>query len=105
VEVVDVATPVTYERYTGNWQGSPDGWCVTLANMGKELPKRLPGLGRFYMAGQWTMPFSGVPGAATSGCHAIQLLCKDDGKLFVRELPREAPAVERVEFNEEGQSI
>jgi hypothetical protein len=25
VEVVDVATPVTFERYTGNWQGSPDG--------------------------------------------------------------------------------
>ncbi|HEY3450653.1 MAG TPA: C-GCAxxG-C-C family (seleno)protein [Myxococcales bacterium] len=91
VEVVDVATPVTFERYTGNWQGSPDGWCITTHNMGSQLPQRLAGLRRFYMAGQWTVPFSGVPGAATSGCHAIQLLCHDDRKRFRRLAP---PAVE-----------
>ncbi|MBI4954529.1 MAG: NAD(P)/FAD-dependent oxidoreductase [Myxococcales bacterium] len=101
VEVVDVATPVTYERYTGNWQGSPDGWCITAANMGTELPKRLPGLRRFYMAGQWTLPFSGVPGAATSGCHAIQLLCKDDRKKFERHAPESVDAVHSPEFHDE----
>ena len=93
VEVADVATPVTYARYTGNWQGSPDGWCVTTKNAGAELPKRLPGLRRFYLAGQWTIPFSGVPGAALTGCHAVQLLCKDDRKKFQRPAP---PAVEPV---------
>lgn len=101
VEVVDVVTPVTYERYTGNWQGSPDGWCITADNMGKELPQRLPGLKRFYMAGQWTVPFAGVPGAATSGLHAVQLLCHDDRKKFVRSAPRTVEAIAAPEFHDE----
>ncbi|HEY3352117.1 MAG TPA: NAD(P)/FAD-dependent oxidoreductase [Polyangia bacterium] len=103
VEVVDVATPVTYARYTGNWQGSPDGWCITTANLGAELPKRLPGLRRCYMAGQWTIPFSGVPGAATSGCHAVQLLCKDDRKQFERATPRAVEPVASPDFHDDQQ--
>lgn len=103
VEVVDVATPVTYERYTGNWQGSPDGWCMTSQNVDKELPKRLPGLARFYLAGQWTLPFSGVPGAAVSGRHAVQLLCKDDRRQFVTVAPRSVEAVAHPDFHDEEQ--
>ena len=99
-----MATPLTYERYTGNWQGSPDGWCITTANMGKELPKRLARLRRFYMAGQWTMPFSGVPGAATSGCHAVQLLCKDDRKKFERHAARGVEPVSSPEFHDDQQA-
>ena len=34
VEVVDVATPLTYERVTGNWQGSIEGWLLTTETMG-----------------------------------------------------------------------
>ena len=29
IEVMDVATPLSYERYTGNWQGSTCGWLLT----------------------------------------------------------------------------
>ena len=29
IEVKDVATPLSYERYTGNWQGSTCGWLLT----------------------------------------------------------------------------
>lgn len=101
VEVVDVATPVTYARYTGNWQGSPDGWCMTIGNLGAELPKKLPGLSRFYMAGQWTVPFSGVPGAATTGRHAVQLLCNDDRKKLERPAPGAVEAVATAEFHDD----
>ena len=87
VEVVDVATPLTYRRFTGNWQGSADGWCMTTANASSRLPLRLPGLSGFYMAGQWTQPFSGTPGAATSARNAIQLLCHADRKAFVASAP------------------
>jgi len=84
VEVVDVATPTTYVRYTGNWRGSPDGWCITPENMTKQTPLRsLPGLSGFYMVGQWTMPYAGVPGSALSGRQLIQLLCKQSGRPFV----------------------
>ena len=32
VEVIDVATPLTFERYTGNWKGSFEGWLITPEN-------------------------------------------------------------------------
>ena len=84
VEVVDVPTPATYVRYTGNWQGSPDGWYITPENMQNQSAKRsLPGLQGFYMVGQWTVPFSGTVIAALSGRQLVQWLCKKDGKIFV----------------------
>ena len=88
VEVVDVPTPATYFRYTGNWQGSPDGWYITPENMMKQTMLRsLPGLSGFHMVGQWTLPFSGTVMAALSGRQLIQLLCKWSGRPFVTSTP------------------
>jgi len=88
VEVVDVPTPATYVRYTGNWQGSPDGWYITPDNMKKRAMLRtLPGVSGLYMVGQWTTPFSGTVIAALSGRQLIQLLCKENGKRFVTSAP------------------
>ena len=88
VEVVDVPTPATYVRYTGNWQGSPDGWYITPENMMKRaMLRRLPGLSGFHMVGQWTVPFSGTVMAALSGRQLIQLLCKKDRRPFVTLTP------------------
>ncbi len=87
VEVVDVPTPATYFRYTGNWQGSPDGWYVTPENMGKRTMLRtLPGLSGLYMVGQWTAPFTGTIIAALSGRQLIQILCKRGKTPFVTSL-------------------
>ena len=84
VEVVDVPTPATYVRYTGNWQGSPDGWYITPDNMRKRTFLRtLPGLSGLYMVGQWTAPFTGTVFATTSGRQLIQLLCKQNKTPFV----------------------
>lgn len=83
IEVVDVATPNTYVRYTGNWKGSPDGWYVTPENMMQQTPVReLPGLSDFYMVGQWTAPFTGTVMAALSGRQLVELLCSRDGITF-----------------------
>lgn len=82
VEVVDVPTPATYHRYTGNWQGSPDGWYITPKNMGSPAILTLPGLQSLYMAGQWTAPFTGTVIAALTGRQAVQLLCRADSKPF-----------------------
>ncbi|MFC1863661.1 phytoene desaturase family protein [Thermodesulfobacteriota bacterium] len=88
IEVVDVPTPATYFRYTGNWQGSPDGWYITPENMMKQAMLRsLPGLTGFYMVGQWTTPFSGTVMAALSGRQLIQLLCKLSGNPFMTSIP------------------
>ncbi len=87
IEVVDVPTPATYVRYTGNWQGSPDGWYITPENMKTRMPLRtLPGLSGLYMVGQWTAPFTGTVIAALSGRQLIQLLCRQNKTPFVTSL-------------------
>jgi phytoene dehydrogenase-like protein len=91
VEAVDVATPMTYERYTGNWQGSMEGWLITTKTigtmMGRGMRKTLPGLEGFYMAGQWVEPGGGVPTAAGSGRRVIEMICKRDGRPFEAYVP------------------
>ncbi len=55
VEMVDVATPITFEHYTGNWQGSFEGWLITPQNASvimKPMSQTLPGLQNFFMCGR-----------------------------------------------------
>jgi phytoene dehydrogenase-like protein len=85
VEMVDVATPITYKRYTNNWQGSFEGWLLTTENLGKStrgFDKTLPGLDNFYMIGQWVTPGGGLPPAAQSGRDVIQIISHRDGRPF-----------------------
>jgi phytoene dehydrogenase-like protein len=87
VEMWDVATPLTLERYTGNWKGSALGWNCTVDTFFLPMKKTLPGLDNFYMAGQWVEPGAGASGAARSGRNVIQLICKRDKRPFVTRLP------------------
>ncbi len=89
IEVTDVATPLSYERYTGNWQGSTCGWLLTKSTMKLMLlgmSKTLPGLKNFYMAGQWVEPGGSVPLAALSARNVIQLICHADGRQFTTSI-------------------
>lgn len=79
VEVGDVATPTTCERYTGNWRGSTQGWLMTTTWMkrltaGKNLPTTFAGVDRFHLIGQWTRPGGGLPPAAMSGRDVVRRL-------------------------------
>lgn len=83
IEVVDVATPLTTRRITGNGVGYP----FTIADMtrgllfGRRLSQTLPGLRNFYMVGQWAgMP--GVPMVAAMGRDVVRELCRRDGRAF-----------------------
>jgi phytoene dehydrogenase-like protein len=87
VEMRDVATPLTWERYTGNWRGSYEGWQFSAASFTSSMSKTLPGLDNFYLAGQWVNPGGGMPTAAMSGNHTIQYICKKDKKKFVTTKP------------------
>ncbi|TVQ08257.1 MAG: NAD(P)/FAD-dependent oxidoreductase [Leptolyngbya sp. DLM2.Bin27] len=90
IECMDVATPLSYERYTGNWQGASCGWLLTkdtLPLMIKGVPKRLPGLGQFYMVSQWTEPGGSLPIVALSGRNMITEICREDGRGFETALP------------------
>ncbi len=82
VEMVDVATPFTTWRHTMNHHGAYMGWMPTPEILKQSLPRTLPGLSSFYMAGQWVMPGGTVPSALYSGRQAVRLLCKDENKRF-----------------------
>lgn len=87
IEMTDVATPITWERYTGNWRGAYEGWMIDAAAFGSSMKKTLPGLDNFYMAGQWVNPGGGIPTAVMSGNHTIQMICRQDRQPFVTSLP------------------
>jgi phytoene dehydrogenase-like protein len=87
VEMIDVATPVTFERYTGNWKASWEGWMITPKNLMARISKTLPGLEGFYMIGQWLQPGGGLPTGVMHGRHVVQMLCKRDGKKFRTATP------------------
>jgi phytoene dehydrogenase-like protein len=78
IEVIDVATPATVVRYTGNWKGSMEGWLLSPGVSFRPLPNSLPGLRQFLMAGQWVMPGGGLPSALLTARWAIQAVCKQD---------------------------
>lgn len=87
VDQADLATPATYEHWTGNWQGSYQGWLPTPQILGRRLPYTLPGLKNFYMAGQWVETGGGLPPSALSGRYVTQLICARDGKVFTATKP------------------
>jgi phytoene dehydrogenase-like protein len=88
VEMRDVATPMTWVRYTGNWRGSFEGWIETTDTLTMRMSQMLPGLSNFYMAGQWVQPGGSLPAVAMSGRNATQIICKKDNRDFVTSKPR-----------------
>ena len=84
VEVVDVTTPVTAERFTNNFHGwQPWDPRVEAGKIMKRgLSKTLPGLQNFYMVGQWAGAMIGVSTAAVMARNTIKELCKKDRKKF-----------------------
>ncbi len=83
VEATDVATPATFVRWTGNWQGSFQGWLPTPRVLGRPFRFVLPRLKDFYMAGHWVVPGGGLPSAALAGRYVAQLICARNSKRFV----------------------
>jgi phytoene dehydrogenase-like protein len=85
VEVLDVATLPTSERYTGNRFGAqaapPKENAAAIQRKG--LSHTLPGLDGFRHVGQWSNATIGVGNAALTGRNLIRALCREDGRRFV----------------------
>jgi hypothetical protein len=62
----------------GGWAAHV-GWKLTVQAMKTQMSKTLPGLGNFYLVGQWVEPGGGTPAALVSGRGAIQIICKKKG--------------------------
>ena len=82
VEVTDVCTPVTYERYCGAYRGA---WMAfdKKANVKSIVHKgKIKDISNLYVGGQWIMSPGGLPVACLSGKWAIQKICTIENKRF-----------------------
>lgn len=81
VEVWDMATPLTYERYCGGWRGS---WMSVMSPGCKrqQYPGKSESIRGLYFAGQRLMLPGGLPVAAATGRQAVQHLCLDENAVF-----------------------
>jgi phytoene dehydrogenase-like protein len=86
IEMTDVATPATFQRYTHNWKGSTQGW-LPGKNLLAPSPVgfELPGLKNFYNSSHWNQPGGGLPIAISTGRAIAKFICKKDKKRFKTE--------------------
>lgn len=87
VEVWDVATPLTYERYCGTYRGS---WMSIMKpnTSRQQYPCKSESVEGLYFAGQrLTLP-GGLPVAGSTARDAVQNICKDRNFLFQGEYDR-----------------
>jgi phytoene dehydrogenase-like protein len=84
IEVIDIATPATFQRYTNNWKGSTQGWLPGKNIMASSpVGYTLPGLKNFYFSSHWSQPGGGLPVALKSGRDLVQIICREVKKSFM----------------------
>jgi prolycopene isomerase len=67
VDVVETATPLTMEKYTGSYKGAIFGWSQTVSQSGiRRLNQQTP-IKNLYLAGAWSQPGGGIKGVMRSG--------------------------------------
>ncbi|MDR0497500.1 MAG: NAD(P)/FAD-dependent oxidoreductase [Treponema sp.] len=82
IEIVNIATPLTYERYTGAYHGS---W-MSVTGVGdkmKTYPGFLKNISGLYFAGHRISPPGGLPVAVYTGRMAAQMVCRQFGVMFM----------------------
>jgi all-trans-retinol 13,14-reductase len=77
IEVMEIGTPLTNVRYTGNHRGAIYGWDQTIDNSGRSrLPNKTP-IKNLYLAGAWTSPGHGYGGVLSSGLQCFSQVMSD----------------------------
>jgi len=77
IEVMEVGTPLTNVRYTGNHRGAIYGWDQTVDNSGPgRLPHATP-IRNLYLTGAWTSPGHGYGGVLQSGLQCFAQVVSD----------------------------
>jgi len=81
IEVQEAASPLTYERYTRNWQGATAGWNWNPAlaprfNFAKDLP-----IQNFFAVGHYTFNPGGVPTAMITAWYIARTILDKEIKL------------------------
>ncbi|MGM0461516.1 MAG: phytoene desaturase family protein [Fibrobacterota bacterium] len=82
LEVLDVATPKTYERYCNAYRGAFMAFFPTVRGKMMTHTGRIRGVKNTVLCGQWVQPPGGLPAALLSGRASIMRLCKKMNRRF-----------------------
>ena len=89
VEVVDVPTLLTWERYIGGTHGFANTpvkrGSIIGSLLGRGQLTALPGIANLHMVGVWATSAGALFANALSGKKVVKTICKADGKRFVAE--------------------
>ncbi len=81
IEVIDVVTPLTYERYLNTRHGSFQGFVHTAKGKALMQKGEIKGLNNFILSGQGIFQSGGLPTAVITGRFSAQrIIKKDKGK-------------------------
>ncbi len=72
------ATPLTFERYTYNKEGSIMGWLVDKNYYNSILPHNTA-VEDLFLVGHWNFPGFGVPGVLVSGYYLAKMILQEEG--------------------------
>jgi phytoene desaturase len=82
LQVLDVATPKTYERYCNAHRGAFMPFMMTTSGKMLDHSGRIKGLKNLFLSGQWLQPPGGLPTAAITGKDTIMRICKQEKQSF-----------------------
>lgn len=85
IKLIDVTTPLTYERYTNAYRGSYMSFINTKHSKGLMTTGKIKGIKNLIITGQWLMPPGGLPIALFTGKHAAMRITKMEKRKFIQE--------------------
>ena len=77
IRVTDVATPATYTRLTNVYRASYEGFAPVPELLTMNIRRKVPGLDRFMLSGQWTTVGGGICTAVADGIAAAKKVEKE----------------------------
>lgn len=83
IKLLDVATPITYEKYCNAYHGAFMGFLPTIRGKAMEHTGRIKGLENLHLSGQWLQPPGGLPVAVMTGKDTVMRICKKEKRQFV----------------------
>ena len=78
IEVMDVATPITYLRYTGNRDGAIMGFRPSYRNIRNKVAHISTPVKNLYIGSQWAAVGGGVPIAVKAGVNSALLIIRNE---------------------------
>src|SRR5262249_3941244 len=80
VEIIEVATPDTLEKFTGNREGATYGWANTVTQVASRRLSHFTPIENLYLSGHWTQPGSNFLRVLVSGVHTASIILTRAGE-------------------------